>query len=80
MKNATYFGVFVNGDGGPVAVDVISGTNPRYRRIHAKRRTARRGDLLSCPQIDGSATGKVSGNKLSKFRRVELSSRGRVRT
>jgi len=69
VKNANYFGVLVNGDKGSVAVDVV-GSN-----IHDIGETPLNGTqhgvaIYYTALTDlGSATGKVSGNNLSKYQK-----------
>ena len=69
VKNANYFGVVVNGDAGSVAVDVIGS------KIHDIGESPLNGTqhgvaiYYSALTLDGSATGKVSGNDLSKYQK-----------
>ncbi len=69
VKNANYFGVLVNGDAGPVAVDVIGST------IHhigeSPLNGTQHGVAIYYGALTdiGSATGKISGNHLSSYQK-----------
>ena len=69
VKNANYFGVLVNGDFGPVAVDVINS------KIHHIGESPLNGTqhgvaiFYTALNLGGSATGKISGNTLFNYQK-----------
>ncbi|MGE5297641.1 MAG: right-handed parallel beta-helix repeat-containing protein [Acidobacteriaceae bacterium] len=69
IYGALYYGVFVNGDGGPVSVDVLNSKIHDIGDYPLNGNQRGVGIYYRAYLLGGSATGKVSGNEISNHQK-----------
>jgi hypothetical protein len=69
ISGSNYFGVLINGDAGPVSVDVLNSTIHDIGESPLNGSQHGVGIYYRSFDLGGSATGKVSGNQLARYQK-----------
>ncbi len=69
VKNSNYFGVLVNGDAGPVAVDVLNSNIHDIGEVPPNGTQHGVAIYYRAFTLGGSATGKISGNQVWNYQK-----------